>query len=77
MATAKPGDPKIDAKAWNAGVEIHEATNGNVLKNLDLHTLEYVREKCAFFLARSEKYIRIRQDQGLKSQIRKINNRSR
>ena len=76
MAKSKVGDPKIDADAWNAGVSIHEATNGNILRNLDLHTLEYVREKCALFLARSEKYIRIRQDQGLKSQIKKINNRS-
>lgn len=75
MGKSVNGDPKIDAKAWNAAVEIHECTNGNVLRNLDLHTLEYMREKCALFLARSEKYIRIRQDQSTKSQLNKLKHR--
>ena len=72
MSKAKVGDPQIDADAWNAGVSIGEATTAQNLRNLDLHTIEYVREKCALFLARSERYLRIRQDQGLKSKLNKL-----
>ncbi len=72
MSQAKHGDPQVDEDAWNAAVSIHEVTNGNILRNLDLKTIEYTREKCALFLARSEKYIRIRQDQSTKSQLNKM-----
>ena len=72
MAKAKHGDPKVDVEAWNAAVGIHQATSSKVLRNLDLITIEYIREQCALFLARSEKYIRIRQDQSTKSQLNKM-----
>jgi len=75
MSKRKDGDPEVDVDVWNAAVAIHEATNGNILRNLDLHTLEYTREKCALFLARSEKYIRIRQDQSAKSMIASLTKR--
>ncbi len=76
MSKAINGDPQIDADAWNAAVAIGEATTAVNLRNLDRNTIEYVREKCALFLARSERYLRIRQDQGLKSQINKMKHRS-
>ena len=77
MSKAKVGDPQIDADAWNAGVSIGEATTAANLRNLDRDTIEYVREKCALFLARSERYLRIRQEQGLKSQLNKLLNHRR
>jgi hypothetical protein len=77
MGKAVNGDPAIDVNAWNAAVGIGEATTATNLRNLDLHTLEYVREKCALFLARSEKYIRIRQDQSTKSQLSKLKHRGK
>lgn len=77
MAKANKGDPQIDADAWNAAVAVGEATTAANLRNLDLPTIEYVREKCALFLARSERYLRIRQDQGLKSQLNKLLNHRR
>ena len=75
MSKAVNGDPQIDADAWYAAVAIVEATTAQKLRNLDRDTIEYVRDKCALFLARSERYLRIRQDQGLKSQINKLKHR--
>lgn len=72
MSKAKLGDPAIDADAWNAAVGIGEATTAQNLRNLDRDTIEYVREKCALFLARSERYLRVRQDQGLRSKLIKL-----
>lgn len=72
MAKSEKGNPQIDIDAWNAAIGIGEATTAVNLRNLDLPTIEYVREKCALFLARSERYLRIRQDQGLKSKLNKL-----
>ena len=65
------GNPKIDRNARKAGVALHEATTNKGLRNLDLDTIEFLREKCGMFLARSEKYLRVRQDQSIKSQLNK------